>query len=173
MTYCCHIFYCILLLSKRNEVSIMDYEIVTLKEKTVVGFSAKANNTSPDMGDIIGNLWKSFYSENGYSRIPDKANDKALGIYTDYEQKEMGNYTIIVACEVINSLHTPKDFMIRTIPAGNYAKFIVRGNMITAVAEFWQKLWRMELKRTFLYDFEEYQNGDCENAEIHIYIGIE
>lgn len=151
----------------------MNYEIVTLKEKTVAGFSAKTSNLSPDMEKIIGTLWQEFYTEKGYSKIPDKVNEKALGIYTDYEQKEMGNYTVIVACEVTNTTNIPKDFLVRTVSAGKYAKFIVKGNIITAVAEFWQKLWQMDLKRTFLYDFEEYQNCDCENAEIHIYIGIE
>lgn len=30
----------------------------------------------------------------------------------------------------------------------------------------------MDLERTFICDFEEYQNTDFENAEIYIYIGI-
>jgi len=61
---------------------------------------------------------------------------------------------------------------VRKIPAGSYAKFIVKGNVVTAVAEFWQELWKMDLNRAFVCDFEEYQNGDCENAEIHLYIGL-
>lgn len=44
--------------------------------------------------------------------------------------------------------------------------------MITAVSEFWQKLWNLNLDRSFICDFEEYQNADLENAEIHIYIGL-
>lgn len=56
--------------------------------------------------------------------------------------------------------------------AGKYAKFIVKGHMITAVAQFWQELWKMDLDRAFVCDFEEYQNDDCENAEVHIYIGV-
>lgn len=44
--------------------------------------------------------------------------------------------------------------------------------MITAVAQFWQELWKMDLPRSFVCDFEEYQNADPENAEIHIYIGL-
>ena len=62
--------------------------------------------------------------------------------------------------------------MTHVLPAGKYAKFIVRGNMVTAVGEFWQKLWEMKLDRTYVFDFEEYQNADPENCEIHIYIGI-
>ena len=45
--------------------------------------------------------------------------------------------------------------------------------MYTAVENAWQKIWQMNLPRTFVCDFEEYQNCDMNNAEIHIYIGIE
>lgn len=62
---------------------------------------------------------------------------------------------------------------VKTIPAGKYAKFIVRGHVQQAVAEFWTKLWSMELDRKFSSDFEEYQSGgDMDNAEIHIYIAL-
>ena len=44
--------------------------------------------------------------------------------------------------------------------------------MHTVVGEFWQKLWQMPLDRTYVCDFEEYQNADPENCEVHIYIGI-
>jgi len=48
----------------------------------------------------------------------------------------------------------------------------VKGDMQKAVADFWQQLWEMDLPRSFLCDFEEYQNSDMEQAEIHIYIGL-
>lgn len=32
----------------------MEYEIVTLDEKTAVGITARTNNASPDMGAVIG-----------------------------------------------------------------------------------------------------------------------
>lgn len=44
--------------------------------------------------------------------------------------------------------------------------------MLAAVQAFWKKLWSMKLERSFVCDFEEYQNVDLENAEIHIYIGL-
>jgi len=77
----------------------MNYEIVTLEEKTVAGISARTNNGSPDMGAVIGGLWNRFYSEGIYEEIPEKANQKALGIYTDYAGDETGDYTVMVACE--------------------------------------------------------------------------
>ena len=78
----------------------------------------------------------------------------------------------MVACEV-NGADVPERFSVRKIPAGTYAKFIVKGHMVTAVQQFWQELWQMKLNRSYVCDFEEYQNADFENAEIHIYIGLQ
>ena len=75
----------------------MNYEIVKLKEKTVVGIAARTNNYDSNMSTVIGELWNRFYSENIYDSISNKKNDKALGIYTDYEGDEKDNYSVLVA----------------------------------------------------------------------------
>lgn len=150
----------------------MNYEIVNLKEKNVVGLSARTNNTSPEMGKVIGGLWQKFYSPEICPKIKNRANQKALGIYTDYDSDENGDYTVAVMCEVTEASELPEGTEERKIPAGRYAKFVVKGNMVTAVREFWQELWNTDLNRAFVCDFEEYQNADPENAEIHIYISL-
>ncbi|WP_298483719.1 GyrI-like domain-containing protein [uncultured Ruminococcus sp.] len=149
----------------------MNYEIVHLDEKIVAGCCARTSNTAPDMGQVIGGLWQKFYSPDGHPAIPGRIGDKALGIYTDYADAEKGEYTVMVACEV-SGADVP-GFFVRKIPAGTYAKFIVKGHTVTAVQQFWQELWQMKLNRSFVCDFEEYQNADFENAEIHIYIGLQ
>lgn len=176
MTYSCHVLSDILVLGtvpyqKRNEVSAMNYEIVCLEEKNVVGYLDRTNNSSPEMGTVIGGLWQKLYAPENCSRIKNRVNEKALGIYTDYASGECGDYTVMAAFEV-KSNEEQTGFALRKIPAGKYAKFVVKGNMLTAVQEFWQKLWDMELERSYLCDFEEYQNADPEHAEIHIYIGL-
>ena len=132
----------------------MEYEIVELQEKKAAGLRARTNNFSPDMGMVIGGLWQQFYQDGIYSRLPGKVTGKSLGVYSGYEADEKADYDFSVAC------------------AGRYAKFIVRGNVQTAVGEFWQELWKMELKRTFVCDFEEYQDSEMDQAEIHVYIGV-
>ncbi len=127
----------------------MKYEIVTLEEKIAVGISARTNNLSPDMGAVIGGLWNRFY------------NEKA-------------DYTTVVACET--SEEPPQEmrgqYTVCRIPAGRYARFIVHGDMVQAVAAAWQEIWQMDLPRTFRCDFEEYQNDCMDQAEIHIYVGL-
>lgn len=150
----------------------MEYEIVNLKEKTIIGLSARTNNSAPDMGAVIGGLWTRFYTDGIYASIPEKVNGKALGVYTDYSDDEKGDYTILTACETSLGAKAPEGTVIRTIPAGKYARFVVKGDMHKAVADFWVKLWSMDLDRAFICDYEEYQNSDMENAEIHMYIGL-
>ena len=149
----------------------MNYEIVKKKKKIAVGISARTNNTSPDAGVAIGGLWNRFYNEGVYESIPGKEGGKALGIYTDYAGDEKADYTVVVACETAGEPEESGYTCLR-IPAGRYAKFVVRGDMVQAVSAAWQEIWQMDLKRTFQCDFEEYQDDCMEEAEIHIYVGI-
>ncbi len=150
----------------------MNYELITLEEKVVAGIEARTNNYSPDMGMVIGGLWNRFYQEGVYESIPNKVTNKSMGIYTDYAGNEKDDYTVCVACEVAKGTAIPDGMVLRTIPAGNYAKFIVKGDMQKAVAKFWQELWKMDLPRAYQYDFEEYQDSSMEECEIHIYISL-
>lgn len=149
----------------------MTYEIVTLEEKTAVGIAARTNNTSPEMGNVISGLWNRFYKEGIYASLPGKVNGKALGIYTDYAKDEKADYTVVVACET-SKLPQGEEYAVCRIPAGQYAKFVVHGDMVQAVAAAWQEIWQMNLPRSFQCDFEEYQNDSMESAEIHIYVGL-
>lgn len=81
-------------------------------------------------------------------------------------------YSVIVGCEV-STFNNNRNVITKIIPEGKYAKFIVKGHMIKAVQEFWQKLWQMnDLDRSYKCDFEEYQDENIDNATIHIYISI-
>lgn len=153
----------------------MNYKIVELKEKTVVGISARTNNSSPEMSAVIGGLWEKFYS-GVYRQIPHKSNEFALGIYTEYENDENGGYTVMTACEVSavdenNSLET------RKIPAGKYAEFVIEGELNTSeqleeISRLWQEIWKMNLNRSYTANFEEYRSADPNKADIHIFIGL-
>lgn len=158
----------------------MDYEIVNLEEKTVEGISARTNNHATDMGMVIGGLWKSFYQKGIYENIRDKADCKAIGLYTEYAGGVDDDYTIMVCCAVDekagsrNGERTEK-YEVRKIPAGRYARFKIVCDMRTssaAVSAAWQEIWETDLPRTYICDFEEYQNEDMEHAEVHIYIGL-
>lgn len=155
----------------------MQYKIVTLQEKTVAGLSARTNNLSPQMGEIIGRLWKDFYSEDCYPAIKNKVGGSSFGIYTDYADDEKGDYTVLAACEVSAVEDLPKGVVVRKIPSGKYAEFSITGEMdmqaqFAEINKLWQEIWQMKLDRNFVCDFEEYRSADPKNADVHVYIGL-
>ena len=152
----------------------MDYEVVLLEEKTVVGLMVTTTNEENKAMMDIGMLWGEFLQAGVYDAISNKVNAKAIGLYTDYEGDFTKPYKFLACCEVSEANSIVTKMVIKKIPHGNYAKFIIRGHMQRAVGEFWSNLWRLPLDRKYSSDFEEYQNNsdDMENQEIHIYIAL-
>lgn len=159
----------------------MNYEIIELKEKTVEGISARTNNHAPDMEMTIGGLWKRFYEDGVYENIKNKTDGKAIGLYTEYDGGVDDDYTIMAACAVDEkegdrSGGKSGEYEKRNIPGGRYARFKIVCDMRTssaAVAQVWKEIWKTDLPRTYICDFEEYQNADMEHAEVCIYIGLQ
>ncbi|SMP65169.1 GyrI-like domain-containing protein [Anoxynatronum buryatiense] len=145
----------------------MNYQIVTLAEKTVVGVSAVTGNNDPKMGEIISGLWEKLYQGGVNATIKNKVNDHAIGLYSDYTEDQ---YCVTAGNEVSKAAND--ELTVKTIPAGKYAKFSVHGHMVTAVAEAWGEIWKLDLDRSFTGDFEEYLNSDWEEADIDIYIAL-
>lgn len=145
----------------------MNYEIVNLDEKIIVGISGTTSNSDPKMSEVIGGLWGKLYQEGVSSTIKNKINEYAIGLYSDYTSD---NYCITVGNEV--SKQENGGLTMKIIPEGKYAKFSIHGHVHQAVAEAWGEIWKMELDRSFTGDFEEYLNNDLENADINIYIAL-
>ena len=142
----------------------MNYEIVELKEKTIVGFAARTSNEDPQMGAIIGDLWKQLYTPENTEKIQNRVNAYAIGLYSDYDKE---GYQVTAGFEVSDA-ESGNGFAVKNIPAGRYAKFSVHGDMIEAVAISWKEIWETPLDRTFTGDFEEYLSQE----DIDIYIAI-
>lgn len=145
----------------------MNYEIVTLEEKIVVGVSTQTSNEDPQMGEKIGRLWTELYQGGIHDTIKNKVNEYAIGLYSDYTND---GYMVTAGNEVSKSEN--EELTTKVIPAGRYAKFSVQGHMETAVAQAWSEIWTTDLDRSFTGDFEEYLNSDFENAKIDIYIAL-
>ncbi len=145
----------------------MNYEIIELNEKIVIGLCCETGNADPEMGAKIGELWRDFYEKGVFSAIKNKTNAYSIGLYSDYTDN---GYTVTVGAEV--SENENSELSSKVIPAGKYAKFFIKGNMVTAVQEAWGDIWKMDLDRSYTGDFEEYLNAEVENAEINIYIAL-
>lgn len=145
----------------------MNYEIVNLEQKILVGVSAVTSNNDPQMSAIIGGLWEKLYQGGVNSVIKNKLNEYAIGLYSDYSNDQ---YYVTVGNEVSKAEND--ELTVKFIPAGKYAKFLVHGHMQKAVAKAWEEIWEIDLNRSFTGDFEEYLNNDWENADINIYIAL-
>lgn len=145
----------------------MNYEIVNLEKKTLVGLSAVTGNADSKMSEVISGLWQKLYQDGVSAAIKNKVNEYAIGLYSDYTKDQ---YCVTVGNEV--SKPENEELTVKVIPAGKYAKFSVHGNMVKAVAEAWGEIWQMDLNRSFTGDFEEYLNTDWENADIAIYVAL-
>lgn len=145
----------------------MNYEIVNLEEKIVVGVSAITGNNDINMGKTIGGLWEKLYQDGISETIKNKVNEYAIGLYSDYEDNK---YLVTVGNEVCKAEN--EGLTIKKIPEGKYAKFSIEGHMQKAVADAWDKIWQMDLDRSYEADFEEYLNSDFDNAKINIYISL-
>lgn len=151
----------------------MNYEIVHLAAKKMAGLKVRTSNSDLSMGSRIGELWGRLYEGGVYQSISGKKNGNSIGLYTNYESDVRGEYDVVVGCEIDEDAAVSDSLETAIIPAGKYAKFIVRGHVQQAVANFWMQLWSMDLDRKYSGDFEEYQSGDdMDNAEIHIYIAL-
>lgn len=146
----------------------MEYEVVSLEQKIIVGVSATTSNKDPEMGKVIGGLWEKLYQGGVSATIKNKVNENAIGLYSEYSEN---GYCVTAGNEVSKAEND--GLTVKTIPAGNYAKFSVHGNMEKAVAKAWEEIWKMDLKRSFTGDFEEYLNDDWENADIDLYIALQ
>ncbi|WMJ82932.1 GyrI-like domain-containing protein [Oscillospiraceae bacterium LTW-04] len=152
----------------------MNYEIVTLEEKNIVGLTARTANTAPDMGSVIGGLWRQFFENGLFSSIADKANNFAVGLYSNYSGDAHEEYDITVGCEVTQISKSPTGMVKKVIPQGDYAKFVVFGDQVKAVAGAWTEIWAMPLSRSYTGDFEEYVSTDGNgNCEVHIYVALQ
>lgn len=153
----------------------MKYEIVELEEKIVEGIEVKTTNENGKSIQDIANMWQTFFMQGIYDKIENKVNDKTIGLYTDYEKDYTKPYNFVVCTEVSEDSKDVENRVVKVIPKGKYAKFVIHGDVQNAVGQAWQEIWKMDLNRKYTCDFEEYQNNsnDMQNQEIHIYIAIE
>lgn len=147
----------------------MNYEIVKLDEKIVVGVSARTGNTDPECQKIIGGLWNDFMAKGIWDSLENKANAYCIGLYSDYDFAAM-KYDVTVGAEVLQNDNP--SLSAKLIPAGKYAKFHIKGDVVNDVSKAWGEIWEMKLDRTFAADFEEYLSNDNGIAEIDIYIAV-
>ena len=143
----------------------MQYEIVELPERTIVGPTIRTSNNSPEEVAAIGQLWERFMGEGMDRAIPGTRVEPygCFGLYYDYDLGDMG--------------YAPEGMETQTIAAGRYAKIAIRGgDCVASVAKAWEEIWADEAltaKRAYTVDFEAYLPGeDMSCADIDVYVAL-
>ncbi|MBC1500249.1 hypothetical protein HB943_06505 [Listeria weihenstephanensis] len=126
-----------------------------MKNKDIFLISeTRTNNfTDPDVAVKIGGLW-------GQAQKYQQEGANFYGIYADYESDYKGDYTVSVA----SSFCPFKEAKTISIPAQKYHAFPVEKDVFAT----WQEIWKTELDRSYLFDYEEYSA----DGSIQIYIGL-
>lgn len=145
----------------------MKYDVVKLQEKKIVGLCARTGNSSPDCAQIIGGLWERFMGEKVFESVKNIANPSPIGLYSDYDA---ASYDVTIGVEVTKN--EEENLVEKIIPAGSYARFSIKGDVVKDVSNAWNEIWKMDLNRSFKADFEEYLSNVNGTAEINIYISL-
>lgn len=154
------------------------YTLARPEDIKIIGMPFKTTRkNNQDMKDIPA-FWEQFHSTGALQKIPNKVDDKHFfGVYTDYADREHGEYTLIIGTRVFHydMLTLPKGMVFKIIPSDHYAVFSGKGPKETVVVDLWKTVWHAkELQRTFTYDFEWYHDHDSKtgHVEVEIYVAI-
>lgn len=154
----------------------MDYTIVELAERRIVGLTINTSNSDPDCTEKIGGVWRAFMDEGMAESVPEAVTEPYLcfGLYYDYAMADQ-SYTMMVGCESAGG-RACNPLQELVIPAGTYAKFTVHGDCVDTVVEAWNEIWAMEeltARRAWTVDFEAYPPGsDQADTDIDLYIAL-
>ena len=96
----------------------MSYQIVELKEKTVVGLTARMRNDDPDCGAAIGALWRRLFEEGIFFAVPHPADDHSIGLYDAYETDMTGPYDVTIGRAVTDGRTARRARRSRPSPQG-------------------------------------------------------
>lgn len=147
----------------------------TIEKFYIIGISVRTTNEGGQAAKDIPQLWDRFVSEDIESKIPNKASTDLYGIYTEYEGDFMQPYTTIVGYKVSSLDNIPEGLIGLTIETANYEKFTAKGKLSDdIVLNKWTEIWKSDLDRAYLSDFEIYgeRSVDMDNAEVDIFISV-
>lgn len=148
---------------------------------TVVGIAARTNNAKEAGPDgIIGKQWGRFFGEGVAAKIPDRADENIVAVYTDYASDVNGDYTFLLGVRVTKADSVPDGMVAKTVPAGRYAVFTSeRGQVQRVVVDTWKRIWATPKtalggERSYKSDFELYDQRARNPADsvVEIHIGV-
>jgi len=148
---------------------------VTVSPFYIIGKAIRTTNEDNRSATDIPQLWNEFLADNIAAVIPGKLDNSLYCVYTDYEKDHTRPYTTILGCRVAAITDIPEGLVGKPVGEEQYTVFTATGKITEGIVfREWVKIWNSPLNRTFIADFEVYderaQNPD--EAQVDIYIGI-
>jgi len=159
----------------------MNPRIVQQTAFTVIGISSRTTNAKEMTADgVIGKQWGRLMQEGLLAKIPNKADQSIVAVYTDYASDHNGEYTFILGARVTSDANVPPGMVAKKIPAGKFALFTSdKGPAPQVVPALWMKINSLPKSavggdRTYGSDFEIYDERamDPQNLQMDVYVRI-
>ena len=174
------VFLAALVFARKDES--VNPKIVQQKDSfTVVGIVARTSNAKEMTADgVIGKYWGRLFHEGLLAKIPNKADENIVAVYTDYASDHNGEYTYVLGARVKSVGELPAGMVAKTIPADKYAVFTSgRGPAYQVVPQIWQKINSLPKTATggdrlYHADYEVYDERarDPQNSVVDVYVGV-
>lgn len=148
---------------------------------TVIGISARTSNAKEVTPDgVIGPMWGRLFQEGVLAKIPNKADQNIIAVYTDYASDHNGEYTYVLGARVASETEAPAGMVAKKVPAQKCAVFTSeKGPAQKVVPQLWIKINSLPKAavggdRLYKADFEIYDQraSDPENLQMDVYLGI-
>lgn len=159
----------------------MPAKVVELSSFNVIGIQCRTDNAKEAAGQgCIGKQWGRLMNEGLLGKIPNRADNNIVAVYTGYASDKDGEYTYILGAEVKSDAVAPVGMTKTTVPAGRYAVFTSnQGPVQQVVVDTWKRIWAAPKTqaggdRVYKSDFELYDQraADPKNSQVDIYVGI-
>ena len=166
---------------KKLKGESMEPKVVEQKEFTVVGIAGRTSNAKEMTAHgVIGNSWRRLAQEGFIAKIPNKADQNIVAVYTDYAGDKNGEYTFLLGVRVTSDANVPEGMVAKKIPGGKFALFTTEtGPGPKVVPETWMKINSLPPTavggdRTYRADYEIYDERarDPQNLQADVYVGI-
>lgn len=147
-----------------------------LESFKVIGITVRTTNENGQGAIDIPKLWERFVTENIAAKIPNKTDLAILSIYTNYEKDQTKSYDTILGCRVSSLSDVPEGMIRQEFTKSNYAKFTAKGNLNEGVVyNAWLDIWKKDIDRTFIVDFEVYDERaqNPADAVVDFFVGVQ
>ena len=166
---------------KKLKGNAMDPKVVEQAGFSVVGIAVRTSNAKEMTADgVIGKQWGRFMQEGVIGKIPNKADQSIVAVYTDYASDKDGEYTYLLGARVTSDSEVPAGMVAKKVPGGRFAVFTSeKGVAQKVVSETWMRINSLPKSaaggdRSYRADFEIYDERarDPQNLQTDVYVGI-